>query len=133
METINRLLLNVLSENLEASKAFYTTLFDFEVDYDSDWFVHLISTSHQLEFGIMSVNSAILPKGIQPKPQGFYTTLVVSDVDAVFETAKRKGVSVLSEPENTFYGQRRLVLESPEGSIVDVSAPIPDFSTEHLQ
>ncbi|WP_127554914.1 VOC family protein [Saccharospirillum alexandrii] len=133
METINRLLLNVLSDNLEASKAFYTTLFDFEVDYDSDWFVHLISTSHRLELGIMSVNSDILPTGIQPQPRGFYATLVVGDVDAVFETAKNTGLTVLSEPEDTFYGQRRLVLESPEGSIIDVSAPIPDFSPEHLQ
>ena len=132
METINRLLLNVLSDDLEASKSFYTTLFDFEVDYDSDWFVHLISTSHQLEFGIMSVNSDILPADIQPQPRGFYTTFVVSDVDAVWEVAKEKGLTVLSEPEDTFYGQRRLVLESPEGSIIDVSAPIPDFSPEHL-
>lgn len=132
METINRLLLNVLSDDLEASKAFYTTLFDFEVDYDSDWFVHLISTSHQLELGIMSINSTILPKGIQPQPRGFYLTLVVSDVNAVFEVAKNQELDVLSEPEDTFYGQRRLVLESPEGSIIDVSAPIPDFSPEHL-
>ncbi len=132
METINRLLLNVLSDDLEASKAFYTTLFDFEVDYDSDWFVHLISTRHQLELGIMSVNSDILPAGVQPQPRGFYTTFVVSDVDAVFKAAKGKGLTVLSEPEDTFYGQRRLVLGSPEGSIIDVSAPIPDFSPDHL-
>lgn len=132
METINRLLLSVLADDLGASKAFYTTLFDFDVAYDSDWFVHLISTSHQLELGIMSVNSTILPVGIQPQPRGFYTTFVVSNVDSVFETAKENGLTVLSEPEDTFYGQRRLVLESPEGGIIDVSSPIPDFTPEHL-
>lgn len=130
METINRLLLNVLSDDLEASKTFYTTLFDFQVDYDSDWFVHLISTGKQLELGIMSHESEILPEGIQPQPRGFYTTFVVSDADAVFQSAKAQGMTVLSEPEDTFYGQRRLVLKSPEGSIIDVSSPISGFMPE---
>lgn len=129
-QTINRLLLNVLSDDLEASKAFYTALFDFQVDYDSDWFVHLISYERQLELGIMSVDSEILPKGIQPVPRGFYTTFVVKDADEVFQLARQLGLDVISEPEDTFYGQRRLVLRSPEGSIIDVSSPMSDFSLE---
>lgn len=102
------------------------------MDYGSDWFVHLISTSHQLELGILSVNSDILPTGSQPQPQGFYITFVVSDVDAVFEAAKDKGLTVLSEPEDTFYGQPRLVPESPEGSIIDVSVTISGFSPDEM-
>lgn len=131
-QTINRLLLNVLSDDLEASKTFYTTLFDFQVDYDSDWFVHLISSERQLELGIMSLNSDILPQGIEPVPRGFYTTFVVKDADEVFQLARQEGVAVISEPEDTFYGQRRLVLKSPEGSIIDVSSPMSNFSPDAL-
>lgn len=132
METINRLLLNVLSNDLTASKAFYTTLFDFQVDYDSDWFVHLISSAHQLELGIMSTDSEIVPSGLHSQPQGFYATFVVASADAVFRLARENDMTVVSGPENTFYGQRRLVLKSPEGSIIDVSSLIPDFSYESL-
>ncbi|MTI29852.1 hypothetical protein E1171_03420, partial [Cytophagales bacterium RKSG123] len=43
MKRINRIMTNICSDNLAVSKNFYTKLFDFNVDYDSDWFVHLIS------------------------------------------------------------------------------------------
>lgn len=128
MEAINRLLLNVLSSNLEDSKAYYTNLFDFQVDYDSDWFVHLISSAHQLELGILSADSDMLPAGVRPQSGGFFMTFVVSDATAVFHMAQEQGFTVLSAPEDTFYGQRRLVLQSPEGGIIDVSSPIPDFT-----
>jgi len=133
MQTINRMLLNVLTNDLEASKAFYTALFDFQVDYDSDWFVHLMSKQHSLELGLINDTSDVLPSGALSGSQGFYTTLVVDDADAVYDDAKRVGAQVVSEPENTFYGQRRLVLRAPEGTLIDVSSPIPDFSPESLK
>ncbi|WP_366135950.1 hypothetical protein [uncultured Maribacter sp.] len=44
---------NICSDNLAESRDFYTKLFDFNVDYDSDWFVHLISKDKKLELGII--------------------------------------------------------------------------------
>ena len=125
MNTINRMMANLLSEDLAESKAFYTTLFDFEVDFDSDWFVHLISKSRQLELGIISKTSDIVPADIQGEATGFYLTLVTENADKVFEIAQEKGFEVASPPEDTFYGQRRLLLKDPNGTIVDVSSPIP--------
>ncbi|MCG8322820.1 MAG: hypothetical protein MI921_25185 [Cytophagales bacterium] len=40
---INRIMTNICSDQLQESKNFYVKLFDFNVDYDSDWFIHLIS------------------------------------------------------------------------------------------
>jgi len=36
---INHLLTNMCSDYLEQSKLFYTALFDFTVNFDSEWFV----------------------------------------------------------------------------------------------
>jgi len=118
---------NICSDKLAESRDFYTKLFDFNVDYDSDWFVHLISKDKQHELGIISRNSEIVPDGFQNNPQGFYVTFVVENADDVFEIAKREGLEVLSEPSDTFYGQRRLLLKDPNGTLVDVSSPIPNF------
>jgi predicted enzyme related to lactoylglutathione lyase len=115
---------NICSENLPASRDFYTKLFDLNVDYDSDWFVHLISRDKKLELGIISQTSEIVPPEFQNKPQGFYITFVVENVDEVFSMATKEGLEVLSAPENTFYGQRRLLLKDPSGTLVDVSSPI---------
>lgn len=127
MKTINRMMINICSERLSESRDFYTKLFDFNVDYDSDWFVHLISKDKQLELGIIKRNSEIVPENFQHIPQGFYITFVVQSADEAFEVAKVEGLEILSEPTDTFYGQRRLLLKDPNGSLVDISSPIPSF------
>ena len=127
MKTINRLMTNICSDNLVDSKKFYTQLFDFNVDYDSDWFIHLISKDKKLELGIIQRTNKIVPADFQNSPQGFYVTFVVKNADDVFEIAKREGFEILGEPTNTFYGQRRLLLRDPSGALVDVSSPVEDF------
>ena len=120
---------NICSDRLSESRDFYTKLLDFNVDYDSDWFVHLISKNKQLELGIISKTSEIVPKDSQLTPQGFYLTFVVESCDKVFESAKSESLEILSEPHDTFNGQRRLLLKDPNGIVVDISSPIPGFET----
>ena len=124
MHTIHRQMTNICSTELSASKTFYTTLFSFRVDYDSDWFVHLISEDRELELGIISQTSEIVPAAARTNPQGFYITFVVASADAVFETAQQAGLEIVEPPTDTFYGQRRLLLKDPNGVMVDVSSPI---------
>lgn len=124
MKSINRMMTNICSSRLAQSRDYYTKLFDFNIDFDSDWFVHLISKDKQLELGIISQTSEIVPNEAKEIPQGFYITFVVENADEVFEIAKKEGFEVVSEPSDTFYGQRRLLLKDPNGTIVDVSSPI---------
>lgn len=127
MKTINRIMTNICSDNLAESRDFYTKLFDFNVDYDSDWFVHLISEDKKLELGIIDRTNEIVPKNFQNKPQGFYVTFVVDNVDEIFEVAASEKFKIINEPTDTFYGQRRLLLEDPNGTLVDISSPIKNF------
>ena len=54
------------------------------------------------------------------QPQGFYITFVVDDVDELFEVAQAENFGVFQAPLDTFYGQRRLLLKDPNGTVVDV-------------
>ena len=126
MHTINRLLVNICSDNLPETRDFYTTLFDFRVDFDSDWFVHLISKDKQLELGIIERSSDLVPADYQSAPNGFYVTFVVENVDELHKLALEKKFSIIAEPNDTFYGQRRLLLKDPSGTLVDVSSPLPN-------
>ncbi len=126
---INRLLTNICSEKLPESKAFYTGLFDFTVDYDSDWFVHLISADRKLELGIIQRDNDIVPASSRQQPQGIYLTFVVESADDCYAKAKAAGFQVIEPPADTFYGQRRMLLEDPNGVVVDVSSPIPNFES----
>lgn len=118
---------NICSDNLAESRDFYTKLFDFNVDYDSDWFVHLISNDKKLELGIIDRTNEIVPKDFQQNPQGFYVTFVVDSADEIFKVAESEKFEIISEPTDTFYGQRRLLLKDPDGTLVDISSPIKGF------
>lgn len=52
---------------------------------------------------------------------------MVEDADAVYAKARQLDYKVLQLPEDTFYGQRRLLLKDPDGAMVDVSSPIANF------
>ena len=118
---------NICSDNIAESRDFYTKLFDFKVGYDSDWFVHLISEDKKLELGIIDRTNEIVPVDFQNNPQGFYMTFVVDSADEIFKIAELEKFEIISEPKDTFYGQRRLLLKDPDGTLVDVSSPIKDF------
>ena len=121
---IDRLLTNICSTDLEQSRLFYTSLFSFTVDYESDWFIHLISDGRELELGILSESHEIVPERARGTKSGIYLTFVVEDVSPVSQKAQELGYEILQAPEDTFYGQRRMLIVSPEGTICDVSAPI---------
>ena len=125
---IDRLITNICSDHLAQSRDFYTTLFDFEIGYDSDWFVNLLSKDKKLELGVIKRGHEIVPSGFQHSPQGFYLTFVVKDVDKLYQTVQEHSFTVLEAPHDTFYGQRRLLLTDPDGTLVDVSSPIQGFS-----
>lgn len=127
MKKINRIMTNICSDNLAESRDFHTKLFDFNVDYDSDWFVHLISKDKKLELGIIDRTNEIVPKDFQQNPQGFYVTFVVDNADEIFKIAESEKFDIISEPTDTFYGQRRLLLKDPNGTLVDISSPIKGF------
>ena len=121
---IKRLLTNICSSDLEQSKLFYTTLFSFKVDYDSDWFIHLISEGRELELGIISECHSVVPEQTRGKVSGAYLTFVVDDVDSFYKKSQGLGFTALQAPETTSYGQKRMLLVAPEGTVCDVSSPI---------
>ncbi len=127
MQNIHRIMTNICSENVATSCAFYCKLFDVTIQYESDWFVHLIFKNKTLELGIIDRTNALVPKDYQKNPQGFYITFVVDDVDELFKRAIKQNVVVVQKPEDMFYGQRRLLLKDPDGTLLDISAPIKDF------
>lgn len=121
---IKRFLTNICSKNLEESKRFYTSLFSFEVDYDSDWFVHLISVGRELELGIIAHNHDVVPEQARGSITGTYLTFVVEDVDSFYQKLIGLGYGVIQEPKLTLYGQKRMLLLAPEGTVCDVSSPV---------
>lgn len=120
-------MVNICSHNLKESLDFYTHLFDFKVQYESDWFIHLLSRHNDLELGIIDTNNELVPSEYEGTPKGVYFTFVVKNADEIYKEAVKADVEIVSEPTDTFYGQRRLLIKDPNGALIDVSSPIPNF------
>jgi len=120
---IARLITNICSQDLAASRDFYRDLLGLTVAFDSDWYVQLASPDHpRLEVGILQQDHELIPADFQAAPQGCYLTFVVEDVDAVYARAQSMGVAVIQPPQDEFYGQRRMLLADPNSLLVDVSS-----------
>lgn len=49
---MERIIINILSDNLVISKLFFINLFDLKVDFDSDWFINLVDNQSNTSIGI---------------------------------------------------------------------------------
>jgi PhnB protein len=129
--SIVRAFVSVFSESLPETRDFYVELFGWRVGFDSDWFVHLQAPENAaLELGILRRDHEIVPEAFRSAPAGTMITIVVLDVDALHEIAVERGLAIVEPPRDLFYGQRRMLLRDPSGTLVDVSsecAPSPEF------
>lgn len=123
---------NICSNDLTESCSFYTKLFDFNISYNSEWFIHLVSKDKKFELGIIDRTNETIPKGFQNFPQGFYITFIVDNTDEIFKIAKSLKFEIISEPTNMPYGQKRLLLKDPDGTLIDISSPIKDFDFKKI-
>lgn len=128
---VNRFIFNISTTRLAETRDFYTELFNFSAGYDSNWFVSMQAEGQPFELGIIRNNHNIVPEPVREQPvNGVFLTLVVPDVDALHQEVFNKGIPVLEEPTDTFYGQRRMLIQDPAGTVVDVSTPLPDVTFE---
>ncbi|TKK91288.1 hypothetical protein FDA94_00275 [Herbidospora galbida] len=122
---INRVLVNVLSDDLVRARGFYTELFGFQVNFEEDWWVYLSAPANPaLELGIWKRDHELVPEGHRGRAQGMIFTIIVDDVDDVHEQAVKLGVPIVAPPRDQFYGQRSCLMLDPDGVLVDVSSPI---------
>lgn len=122
--TFSRMMTNLCSDKLAESRDFYVSLLGFEVNYDSDWYVQLRSPGNaETGLGIIDRRNELVPPPFRSAPTGIYLTFVVPDVDAVFVQAKALGLTIVQEPRNEFYGQRRFLTVDPNGCLIDICSP----------
>lgn len=122
---MERCFANILTDNVAETAAFYQQVLGMKAKFSSDWFVNLSAPGHpSLEIGILEHSHEIVPDGTDSLPGGVMLTFVVEDCDAVHERAKETGARLLEAPRDMLYGQRRMILKDPAGTIVDVSSLI---------
>lgn len=126
----SRILCNVLTDDVQRARRTYIDLFDLEVAFDSDWFVQLTIPGGS-ELGLLRRDHPTVPVAYRHEPAGVVLTFVVDAVEPVLACARRLGLDVVAEPHDTDYGQRRVLLRDPDGTLIDVSAPVAPLASEY--
>jgi len=121
---MQRAFVNVLSGSVEATATFYQELLGMSRHFESDWFVILTHPDIDgLEYGILQRDHPIVPTSVQSAPSGVMMTFVVDDCDVVHARARTMGADVIEAPVDMPYGQRRMLVRDPDGTVLDISAP----------
>lgn len=119
---ISRAFVNIIVEDLAASRAFYELL-GLRVRFDSEWFVHLGAADNELlELGLLRRGHSAVHASVIAEPDGIVLTLVIDDVDEMFRQLTEADAEIVEPPHDMFYGQRRLLVRGPAGELVDLSS-----------
>lgn len=121
---MQRAFVNLLSGSVHAAASFYEDLLGMTRHFDSDWFIILTHPDIDgLEYGILQRDHPIVPSSLQTAPAGVMMTFVVKDCDIVHLRAQSMGAEIVEAPTDMPYGQRRMLVLDPDGTVLDISAP----------
>jgi catechol 2,3-dioxygenase-like lactoylglutathione lyase family enzyme len=120
--SIKRVVPNIASDKLEASRDFYTTLLGFQVAMDLGWILTMVSPSNptaQLSVVRQDATAAVVPQ----------LTVEVADVDAVHAEALRRGLELVHPLTDEPWGVRRFFVKDPNGVVLNVASHRGDAAT----
>lgn len=126
---IERTMFNIVADELAVVRDFYAGLLGFETIHESDWYIVAVPPEGpRIELGIIARDSAVTPGRAVRPPGGGYLTFVVDEVTLAFAQARAMNADILEPPTDMFYGQRRMLVRDPAGTIVDISSPTPTMT-----
>jgi catechol 2,3-dioxygenase-like lactoylglutathione lyase family enzyme len=121
----------IVTPHLARSRDFYVQNFDFEVTFENEFYVLLRAPGNPA-----SEIAFLLPDHPSQQPifrsqfggQGVFFTIEVTDVDAWYARAKKRGLPIEIELREEPWGDRHFAVVDPNGIGVDVVTHTPPES-----
>ena len=110
----------IVTSKFEESKGFYITFFGFDILYEEEGFVDLVSGGEE-EFVI-----SFIDKKVQaiPEPEfngkGLHYMLEVDDLDAEYERLQQTGLTIDTEIRMDTVGERHFTVTDPNGIRINI-------------
>ena len=112
--SIRRVVPNLASDNLGATRDFYVDSLGFEVVMDMGWIVTVASPSNA------TAQVSFTAEGIRAQSDAPVITVEVADVDSVHATAQAGGLEIVRSLRDEEWGVRRFFVRDPDGRVVNV-------------
>ena len=108
-------------QRLGNAKEFYTGYFSFNIAFENEWYLHLVSESG-VQVGFMLPNQPSQPEIFHESfsGKGVIFSLEVDDVDDAYSHAQAKELKIVLSLRSEDWGQRHFCVEDPNGVYLDV-------------
>jgi predicted enzyme related to lactoylglutathione lyase len=115
MESIKRIVPNILSDKMEESRKFYAEFLGLKVAMDMGWIITLVSPDNPTaQISLVRSQEAIKPD------TNFSLTIEVKDVDDVHTKALAGGIKIIYPLTDEPWGVRRFHVADPNGVVVNI-------------
>lgn len=112
----------IVTEKLEETKAFYTSVLGFGVSFENEFYLLLHTSNGEDEISFLLPNhpsqQALFHKPFQQ--QGLYLTIEVDEVDQIYHELKKKGVEIKIDIRDEPWGDRHFAIQDPNGIGIDL-------------
>lgn len=122
--TMNSMKLNagIITHKLEETKEFYTSVLNFGITFENDFYLLMHTPNHSAEIGFL------LPNHPSQKPifqsaftgKGVYLTIEVDNVDEVYAAIQKKGLPIEIDLRDEEWGDRHFAIVDPNGIGIDI-------------
>jgi uncharacterized glyoxalase superfamily protein PhnB len=116
----------IMTQDVVATARLWINHFDFEMKFESDWYVHLQSRDDPaVNLAVLDGDHETIPAEGRGRVSGLLINFEVEDVDAAFSRAETAGLPILLRLRDELFGQRHFITKDPNGVLIDVITPIP--------
>lgn len=112
----------IITEKLTETKQFYTSVLDFGVTFENDFYLLLHTSNKSAEIGFLMPDHPSQKPLFRPafKGKGVFLTIEVEDVDMWYEKLKQKGVPIKIDIRDEPWGDRHFAIVDPNGVGIDI-------------
>ena len=124
-------------DKIVAAKSFYTSHFNFNVAFENEWYLHLVSTSG-IQVGFMLPEQGTQPKIFQSQfsGSGVIFSVEVANADNVYSKAQQENLNIVLDIRSEDWGQRHFCIEDPNGIHIDIVQAIEaseEYQTDYTE
>lgn len=116
----------LMTNQITATRNFYTQHFGFQITFEADWYVSLKSADGRYELAFVAFDHETVVQAYQKSVQGLLLNMEVDNADSEYERLITKGgLPLRRELLTEDFGQRHFATSDPNGVLIDVIQIVP--------
>ncbi|QDZ14813.1 VOC family protein [Humibacter ginsenosidimutans] len=128
---MNLVSVRLITDDVDRLVAFYESVTGLSADRPAPVFAELRTPNGTIAIGHSSTAELFGPGSVRAaENRSAIVELLVDDVDAAFDSVRTRGVEVVQEPTTMPWGNRSLLLRDPDGTLVNLFAPVTQQAIE---